>query len=63
MLLAMDSLTYQRSNDRQCSPWRQRIGPQGMQKRLNEALQTVKRRGEMTKQHLEQVNVATTSCV
>lgn len=40
--------------------WRKRIGPKGMEKLLTETLQTAKRRGDLTEQHLERVNIDTT---
>jgi len=40
--------------------WRKRIGPKGMEKLLAETLDTAKRAGQLTEQHLERVNVDTT---
>lgn len=40
--------------------WRKRIGSKGMEKLLTETLQTAKRRGDLTEQHLERVNIDTT---
>lgn len=40
--------------------WRQRIGPENMEKLLIETLETAKREGHLTQKHMERVNVDTT---
>ncbi len=40
--------------------WRKRIGPEEMELLLSETLETAKREGQLTEQHLERINVDTT---
>ena len=40
--------------------WRQRIGPENMEKLLSETLETAKRGGHLSQKHMERVNVDTT---
>jgi len=40
--------------------WRHRIGPEGLEQRLRETLETAKRGEKLTERHMERVNVDTT---